>query len=55
MKVSAIILPVTMILVLLITSLFVSNVSLKKGNGKVNTNDLNQTYGETYLFAKYEF
>lgn len=55
MKPSPTVLLFTVILVLLATGLFVSNVLLKKEHDKVDISNLNQTYGETYLFAKYEF
>ncbi len=55
MKVSTIILPVALILLLLVTGLFASTISLKKKYLKVDKSDLYRTHEKTDVFDKYGF
>ncbi|MEJ7676583.1 MAG: hypothetical protein WKG06_01650 [Segetibacter sp.] len=55
MKASTLILPVTLILLLIVTSVFASNVLLKKEYDKVDKSDLYMIDVKTFVFAKYGF
>jgi hypothetical protein len=55
MKVSTIILTVTLILLLIVTSVFASNVLLKKEYDKVDKSELYMIDGKTCVFGKYQF
>ncbi len=55
MKVNAVILPVTLILLLLATGLFASDVLLKREYDKADKSNLYRSDEKIYVFAKYGF